>query len=112
MNECECAPKPGSPIRYQIKRDNGYWQVFHIRLNDCDYEFFLDLRKVLKLSVSRILALAVEKYLGEEIEYVDKYLFDGYSIEVYEYAYGRIWRIKWKKPKPNKKKLNSNDTQI
>jgi hypothetical protein len=57
--------KIGIAVRYQHRRPRDSWKVFPIRLNDCDYEFFLDLRKVLKFSVSRILAHAIEKYLGK-----------------------------------------------
>lgn len=53
----------GKLIRYQRKSEPEDWHVFHIKVRMDDYEYFLDLRKLLKMSVSLILAFMVEKYL-------------------------------------------------
>lgn len=87
----------GSPVKYQSSRKKNSWRSFHIRLSDCDYEFFLDLRKVLKLSVSNILAHAVKKYLGDEIKDVDNYLYHAYSLIIAKINDGLELKITWEK---------------
>lgn len=59
-------PNPGclgSLVRYQKKSKPVNWHKFHIKLRVDDYEFFLDLRKLLKMSVSLILEQAVQRFL-------------------------------------------------
>jgi hypothetical protein len=53
----------GSLIIYQERSGKECWHTFHIKLREDDYEYLLDLRKLLKMSVSNILAYAVKKYL-------------------------------------------------
>jgi hypothetical protein len=53
----------GSLVRYQNKSRPEDWHAFHIKLRVDDYEFMLDLRKLLKMSVSLILANAVIRFL-------------------------------------------------
>src|SRR5271157_4741403 len=55
----------GNLVRYQKRGRPEDWHVFHIKLRADDYEYLLDLRKLLKMSVSLILAVMVKKYLGE-----------------------------------------------
>jgi hypothetical protein len=53
----------GSLVRYQERGGAGERHAFHIKLRVDDYEYLLDLRRLLKMSVSLILAKAVERYL-------------------------------------------------
>lgn len=53
----------GCLVRYQKRSNPEEWHTFHIKLRIDDYEYFLDLRKLLKMSVSRILATAARRYL-------------------------------------------------
>jgi hypothetical protein len=46
------------------------WKCFHLALWPDKYEFFLDLRKVCKMSVLFLVAYAVSKYLQEVIGYL------------------------------------------
>jgi hypothetical protein len=56
-----------SRVRYQ-KRDPGdTWRQLHLYLRKDAYEGGLDLRKVRKLSVSFVIALAVKQYLKDII---------------------------------------------
>lgn len=68
MNDISNPGRMGSLVRYQKKSNNANWHKFHIRLRVDDYEFFLDLRKLLKMSVSLILEQAVQKFLPELIK--------------------------------------------
>lgn len=64
-------------VRYQEKSDRGSWRRVHVRLRWDDYEYFCDLRKFLKMSVSCLLAYAVKKYM--------KKLFDGDESDNYQF---------------------------
>ena len=59
-----------SAVQYQKRDldDNSSWKKVHVSLRSDEYEQVLDLRKVLKKSVSRILAEAVVQYLQELLE--------------------------------------------
>jgi len=53
----------GRLVQYQERRNRGEWHKFHWYVREDDYEYFQDLRKLMKMSVSLILAYAVEKFL-------------------------------------------------
>ncbi len=55
----------GKLIRYQARREPEEWEISHLSLRWDDYEYFQDMRKLLKMSVSFILAYAVKKFLGK-----------------------------------------------
>ncbi len=57
----------GRLVQYQERRNQVEWQTVHVYFREDDYEYFLDLKKLLKMSVSLILAFAVEKYLDKLI---------------------------------------------
>ncbi len=59
-------------VRYQERNNDNRWKCLHVVLWPDEYEFFLDLRKAYKQSISRLIAYAVEKYLDEVINYVMK----------------------------------------
>ncbi len=91
--------RPGTMVRYQKRKDLKDWQVFHIQIRSDDYEYFLDLRKLLKMSVSLILAYAVNKYLDKlEIVTTDNYLYKHYTI-IREIINDAIcWKFIWGMP--------------
>jgi hypothetical protein len=53
----------GRLVRYQGRGRSIDYHPFHIRLREDDYEYLLDLRKLLKMSVSLILAESVRRFL-------------------------------------------------
>jgi hypothetical protein len=57
--------KANSRVRYQEKDLKENWNRINIVFNEYEYEYCLDLRKFLKMSVSLILAYAVLRYLDE-----------------------------------------------
>lgn len=92
----------GRMVKYQQKDNPDSWHVFHLNLREDDYEYFLDLRKLRKMSVSLILAYAVEKYLGKKGNkvFTDNYRFINYVI-IKEMVDDVIcWRFYWGYP-PN-----------
>jgi hypothetical protein len=102
MNENIITVNMGKLVKYQKKSSLANWHTFHLNLREDDYEYFLDLRKLFKMSVSLILAYAVEKYLIhlDEINTADNYRFRNYVIvkEVIENII--CWRYYWGYP-PN-----------
>lgn len=87
----------GKMVKYQQKCSPGDWHAFHLQLREDDYEYFLDLRKLLKMSVSLILAYAVDKYLQQLItgDITDNYRFIHYVV-VKELVENIIcWRFYW-----------------
>ncbi|MBP7737229.1 MAG: hypothetical protein KA369_14715 [Spirochaetes bacterium] len=67
-------------VRYQKRDANPYWHILHITLKPDEYEYFLDLRKVFKFSVSCLVAIAVEKYLDEIMKMLSE------NIDIYRYC--------------------------
>jgi hypothetical protein len=96
----------GRMVRYQDRRKPEEWHIFHIQLREDTYEYWLDLRKLLKLSVSLILANAVKKYLNKLLQKnnTDNYLFKNYIIvkEIMDNII--IWKFIWGIP-PNLEKI-------
>lgn len=72
----------GMPVRYQRRRKRDEWHKLHACFREDEYEYFSDLRRILKMSVSLILSYAVEKYLGEKnnLDNSDNYPFRNYIL--------------------------------
>lgn len=81
MNDVSAPDTIGIVVRYQGRHRPEEWHVFHLQMRPDEYEYFLDLRKLLKMSVSLILAIAVKKYLNEkEVLLTDNYRYKDYTI--------------------------------
>ena len=52
-------------VQYQPDNIMENWRCVHIRLREDENEYFVDLRKICKRSVSLLLAIAVDKYITE-----------------------------------------------
>lgn len=63
MNDIVNPGELGRLVRYQERKEPGDWHTFHIHFRIDDYEYFLDLKKLRKMSVSCLLAYAVKRYL-------------------------------------------------
>jgi hypothetical protein len=91
-------------VKYQDDDLKENWHCFHVKLSDDEYDFFIDLRKFYRLSVSRLLALAVKKYLSQVIsefkmKLVDNYVYFKHYDLNYEVGDGYIaWKIYWRTP--------------
>jgi hypothetical protein len=75
-----------SQVKYQEKDFKKNWSMFHIKLSESEYEYFLDIRKFFKMSVSLILAFAVKKYLHLLLK--SNSLGDNYSPDNYFFQLG------------------------
>jgi hypothetical protein len=76
-------------INYQKFITTSSWSRFHIYLSTQEYEHLLDLRRFLKISVSKIISIALKNYLSLCIkkvakkEYTDNYRFNSHSMIVF-----------------------------
>jgi hypothetical protein len=87
----------GRMVQYQERRRPEEWHTFHIQLREDMYEYWLDLKKLLKMSVSLILAHAVKKYLGKLVKRVctDNNRFRSYIIIKELVDDIIIWKLIW-----------------
>ncbi|MCP4130778.1 MAG: hypothetical protein GY754_07335 [bacterium] len=106
MNEKDFTATMCRAVRYQLDDpDPDNWHKFHISFQEDDYEFFVDLRKFLKKSVSAVLAYAVEEYLDvilgltpEDSFKNDSYRFRHYVISSSEMHGVISWQLFWGLP--------------
>ncbi|MCP4134539.1 MAG: hypothetical protein GY754_26430 [bacterium] len=96
----------GRAVLYQDDDpDPDNWHKFHISFREDDFEYFMDLRKFLKKSVSAILAYAVEEYLDtllgltpEDPGRTDTYRFHHYVMGSSEMHGVISWQLFWGLP--------------
>ena len=100
MRDMQNTPTMRRLIQYQKRNMPGDWATFHISFHPDDYEYFLDLRKLLKRSVSLILAYAVDKYLNDNItnNFTDKNPCKGYGIIKKTINNVIFWILIWGNP--------------
>ena len=101
----------GRMVQYQGRRSSHDWRVFHVQVREDMYEYWLDLRKLMKMSVSLILAYAVKKFLCKlmKISNTDNYLYKNYIIikEIVDFVI--VWKFIWGYP-PNLEKILNHKT--
>ncbi|MBN1497723.1 MAG: hypothetical protein JXA07_13190 [Spirochaetes bacterium] len=100
MNDIPDSTRIGKMVKYQERRSSADWHVFHLSLREDEYEYFLDLRKLFKMSLSLILVYSVKKYLSKMMK---KNSTDNYSYKNYVLIRELIdniisWRILWGYP--------------
>lgn len=80
----DMSPISWTRIRYQERDEEKNWEESHLYLTPAEYELFLDLKKVYKMSGSHLIAFAIGKYLNKlllkEIEITDNYRFTNYGL--------------------------------
>ncbi len=87
LNYTRLRAKPAGLVRGLVKYQNrcpgSHWHKLHVCLREDEYEFARDLCKVWKMSVSFIVADAIERYLDELIEKMmvktDNYRYRNYA---------------------------------
>jgi hypothetical protein len=106
MHDISNPGRMGKLVQYQERRRQNEWHTFHLCVREDDYEYFLDLRKLLKMSVSLILAYAVNKFLDKilKMDDTDKNRFRNYIVirDVIDDII--CWKFIWGFP-PNIEKL-------
>jgi hypothetical protein len=91
-------------VRYQPGNSEKRWHCFSIRFKPDENEFFMDLRKLCKCSVSLLVAIAVEKYLDEMIRNKKRTVYNNIMFENYLLSRTAVdgiisWQIHWGTPK-------------
>jgi hypothetical protein len=109
MDDISNPVRIGKMVQYQDRRNSDEWHTFHLQVREDEYEYFLDLRKLLKMSVSLILAYAVEKFLDKLIKknITDNNRFRNYVVIMDIIEDIICWKLIWGFP-PNIEKLIHN----
>jgi hypothetical protein len=100
MKEIDRGARIGTRLKYQKRREQGEWDCIHVLLRPEEYEYFLDMRKLMKMSVSYIVARAIKKFLKKIVQknITDNNRLTGYIV-IYEKLNDlRCWRIYWGTP--------------
>ncbi len=90
----------GRLVQYQEKHPPDEWHTFHIVLREDEYEYFMDLKKLLKMSISLILAIAVKKYISDLLNsnLTDNNRFRNYVIVMETIDSIICWKLYWGYP--------------
>lgn len=104
-------------VKYQndLVCDSDCWMKLHVKYTQYQYDYFTDMRKVYKRSVSLLLAYAIENYLNEILELIgreknnenlDNYLKRSHVIFGRQVDGVMCWKLFWGIPKNLEKILN------
>jgi hypothetical protein len=74
------------------------WRRVHVRFEADEYEYFLDLRKLMKMSLSLILSIAVDRHLDTMSKDTDKNRYRNYIIIKESIDEITCWRMIWGYP--------------
>lgn len=101
-------------VKYQPDDEKGHWHCFSIRFKCDENEFWVDLRKMSKFSVSYLVAIAVDIYLDDLVKNsVHNYAKFNKYILVKETVQGIVcWQCYWGKLEKLENKKNKNVTII
>lgn len=95
MRAGRCKAVACGGIRYQQRDGDVRWRCLHIGLEQDEYEFFLDLKKIMKMSVSFIISWAIEFFLDKFIKTVliggDNNRYKNYAM--YSVTIGNVFHI-------------------
>ena len=100
-------------VKYQVTAPKEEWEKSHLSVSGAEYEYLLDVRKFLKMSVSFLLAVAVREYLMSLIKKIksipkkrvnlskdlDNYLYLGYASSVRVTKNGLHLGVHWGNPR-------------
>lgn len=98
MNANRRMLKKNSRVKYQERSLKENWHSIHILLNEYEYEYYLDMRKFFKMSVSYILAYAVLRYLDKLLDRninTDNYSYKNYIFMMKAFDGTILWQIYW-----------------
>lgn len=117
MNDIHKFHRGFTTVKYQPDEEKEKWHCFSIRFKPDEIEFWCDLRKIGKYSISYLVAIAVEKYLDEIIKKFVKVAYNYARHSNYvlyrEVVEGVIcWQCYWGLPMERLKTLNIEKYQI
>ena len=92
-------PSVWSRVRYQERKSGASRRRMHMAVNPDGYEYSIDLRKMMKMSVSFIVAEAVKLYLDEVLAILlntgDKYCYRNYAMLQFSVNDVICWILCW-----------------
>lgn len=90
----------GRLVQYQDRCRKEDWHRFHIAWRPDDYEYFMDLKKLVKMSVSLLLALAVKQYITKlkKRDFTDKNRLRNYVVLGKCIDSVMCWKLFWGMP--------------
>ncbi len=96
-------------VNYQSDDDENNWHCFHIRLREDEYEFFNDLRKISKCSVSLLIAISLDQFFttlhSENNLFVDNYTQCRHYVIIRDQVDGILcWYLYWGFPEKHLKR--------
>jgi len=90
---------PWGAVKYQESTNETTWRRVHVSLSPMEYEYNLDLRKVTKLSVSLLVAMAVVQFLDELVgklgKKMDNYHYHSYTKSHFYIETVPCWIFYW-----------------
>ncbi len=114
LKDSENYYRPDGRIEYQkrIDTETGEKITKHrvkMRLTHREYDYYQDMRKIFRRSISLVMAIAVRNYLAIIVEAIvnktaktvlaDTYQFENYAIFINRICYAPSFRIWWGLPK-------------
>ncbi|MCX8122869.1 MAG: hypothetical protein N3F66_01735 [Spirochaetes bacterium] len=90
-------------VKYRDK-NVAVWRRIHIQLTPNEYEFLMDVKKIWKMSVAKMIEFCLETILLELVENVleknrtDNYLYNNYHFEIGEVEGITYYQIYWGLP--------------
>jgi hypothetical protein len=102
----------GRLVQYQQRDSPDKWYPLHVRWKVDEYEFFQDMRKLVKMSLSLILAYAVKKFLIKIMKKKnsDNNRFQNYILAKEEIDGIIMWKLIWGFPPNLEKFINFHPT--
>lgn len=100
--------------RLSYRPRDGAWMRFHLVLIEHEYEFLLDVKKVYKMSLAKVIAYCIDNYLFDFLKALsdedntDNYRCSGYTFQFYLEEGIQCCQFYWgPHPRTMKKILNS-----
>ncbi len=114
LKDCELYHREDGRIEYQkrVDKETGEKIKKHrvkMKVNVREYDYYQDMRKIFRRSISHAMAIAVRTYLATIVEaivnktadvvFADTYPFENYAISINRICYAPSFRIWWGLPK-------------
>ena len=114
LKDCERYHRSDGRIEYQkrVDAETGEKIKKHrvkMKVNVREYDYYQDMRRIFRRSISLVMAIAVRSYLGTIVEAImnktaktvlaDTYQFENYTISINRICYAPSFRIWWGLPK-------------
>jgi len=108
LKDGNCTIRKFIAVKYQDDDPDNNWETLTVNFKEVDYELFTDMRKFFKLSVSLLLAKAIDLFLDSLLSEIGEILLNysdsEWNIRMSDLETGVIWTIFWIKTKQHMRK--------